>query len=264
MRAQLRFGPARPRGADVACSGRGSGGRSTPGAAARRCPRADGGGSRPAWPSARGRQLDLCAPGLRAIGPSPAGSPCPCPPRVAAAHTGLVKSGRAPGGCAGRTEVGARPPAPGAPGEGRSRGGSPGPSRSGGGASPAAPRRGMLRPRFGDRLVARPGRALRGKGALGELGLLETAGGAVGTAASARLTGSRSRGRPGPRDPILRLLLRRSGAEPVGGPGCFVLSPAGVRAGGFCALPAASGAPGLRGAGLLPGLCGSLGSLPGF
>lgn len=79
MRAQLRFGPARPRGADVACSGRGSGGRSAPGAAARRCPRANGGGSRPAGPSARGRQLDLCAPGLQAIGPSPAGSPCPSP-----------------------------------------------------------------------------------------------------------------------------------------------------------------------------------------
>lgn len=174
-----------------------------------------------------------------------------------------LKSGGAPGGCAGRTEVWAPAPRlPGRPGKAvlvavlpvpRGPVGEPVPQPSVWGC-------GMLRPRFGDCLVARSGRALRGK----ELGLLETAGGEVGTAASARLTGSRSRGRPGPRDPILRLLLRRSGAEPVGRTGCFVLSPAGVRAGCFCALPAASGAPGLRGAGLVPGLCGSLGSLPGF
>lgn len=62
-----------PSGADVACSRRGSGGRSAPGA--RSCPRANGGGTRPAWPSARGRPLDLCARLFRRSDPAPQAPP---------------------------------------------------------------------------------------------------------------------------------------------------------------------------------------------
>ncbi|XP_045847263.1 uncharacterized protein LOC123932724 [Meles meles] len=54
-----------PSGADVACSRRGSGGRSAP----------NGGGTRPGWPSARGRPLDLCARVFRRSDPAPQAPP---------------------------------------------------------------------------------------------------------------------------------------------------------------------------------------------